>query len=92
MTKSYYVYFLTNKHNNVLYTGITSNIERRVWEHKESFVNSFTQKYKVHKLVYLEEYADPKEAIAREKQIKNWSRKKKDFLVNQINPEWADLF
>jgi len=91
MTKTYHVYFLTNKYHTVLYTGVTSNIARRIWEHRQGLVKGFTKKYNCKKLVYSEEYQHIEEALTREKQIKNWSRKKKDFLVNQINPEWSDL-
>ena len=88
---SYYVYFVTNDFNKVLYTGFTNNLERRVYEHKEGVVDGFTSKYKTSKLVYFEVFDDPENAILREKQIKNWNRQKKNFLVNQSNPQWCDL-
>jgi putative endonuclease len=88
---SYYVYILTNWNDNVMYIGITNNLERRAWEHKLKVISGFTQKYNVMKLVYFEEYADPESAILREKQLKRWRREKKNWLVNQINPEWKDL-
>ena len=87
-----YVYLLANKHNNVLYTGVTSDLIRRVYEHKNKLVKGFTQKYKVDRLVYYEACANIVVAIEREKQIKAWSRKKKDDLINALNPEWDDLY
>ena len=87
-----YIYLLTNKHNNVLYTGVTSNLIRRVYEHKSKLVKGFTQKYNVDRLVYYEACANIVVAIEREKQIKAWSRKKKDELINALNPEWDDLY
>jgi putative endonuclease len=83
---------LTNKNNNVLYTGVTSNILRRITEHKEKTVSGFTSKYNVTKLVYYEDYATMEEAIAREKQIKGGSRQKKIDLIKSKNPEWKDLY
>ena len=75
--KLYFIYMMSNKHNNVLYTGITSNLKKRVWQHKEHInTNSFTSKYNVNKLLYYETYPDPKQAIAREKQLKNYRREK----------------
>jgi len=90
--KSYCVYILTNKRDKVLYTGITSDLKKRVYEHKTKIVEGFTQKYNVNKLVYYEMYKDVKEAIAREKQIKAGSRKKKVDMINAFNPEWRDLY
>ena len=87
-----YVYLLANKHNNVLYTGVTSDLIRRVYEHKNKRVKGFTQKYNVDRLVYYEVCANIVVAIEREKQIKAWSRKKKDDLINALNPEWDDLY
>ena len=88
----YFVYILTNKTNVVLYTGITNNLERRLWEHQNEIdKNSFTAKYHVHKLVYFEVTSDSLSAIAREKQIKSWSRKRKNQLIEQMNPMWNDL-
>lgn len=87
-----YVYLLANKHNNVLYTGVTSDLIRRVYEHKNKLVKGFTQKYNVDRLVYYEACANIVVAIEREKQIKAWSRKKKDDLINTLNPEWDDLY
>ncbi|MCE3044675.1 GIY-YIG nuclease family protein [Legionella sp. 16cNR16C] len=87
-----YVYLLTNKHNNVLYTGVTNNLIRRVYEHKNKLVKGFTQKYNVDRLVYYEVCSGIIVAIEREKQIKGWSRKKKNDLINALNPGWDDLY
>jgi putative endonuclease len=87
-----YVYFVSNSYNNVLYIGVTSNLLRRIYEHKEKLVKGFTQKYNVDRLVYYESCGGIVAAIEREKQIKGWSRKKKDALVNAFNPEWKDLY
>ena len=83
---------MTNKNNGVLYTGVTSNLFKRVSEHKNKLVAGFTSSYNVTKLVYYEEYATMEEAIAREKQIKGRSRQKKIDLINSKNPEWKDLY
>lgn len=87
----YYVYILSNDFNSVVYVGVTNDITRRLAEHKSGVIEGFTKKYNVHKLVYCECHNDVKAAIAREKQIKRWSRKKKDFLIESINPDWSDL-
>ena len=86
------VYIMTNKNNHVLYTGVTSNLFKRVAEHRDKVVAGFTSSYNVVKLVYYEEYTTMAEAIAREKQIKGGSRKKKIDLINSQNPEWKDLY
>ena len=91
MEKTYYVYLLTNWNNEVMYVGVTNNLERRVYEHKNKLVEGFTQKYNVHKLVCFESTDDVLAAIEREKQIKKWRREKKNRLVEQMNPTWADL-
>ena len=83
---------MTNKNNTVLYTGVTNNLQKRVYEHKEKLVEGFTKKYNVVKLVYYEIFDDPKNAIAREKQIKAGSRQKKLDLINSMNQEWKDLY
>ena len=91
MTGTYYVYLLTNWNNRVIYLGVTNNLERRLYEHKNKLVKGFTEKYNVNKLVYFEETQDVTAAIAREKEIKKWRREKKNQLVNRINPNWKDL-
>jgi len=90
--KQYYVYILANKLNTVLYTGITNNIKRRVYEHKNKLVEGFTKMYNVDRLVYYEVFDDPYNAISREKKIKGWIRKKKVELINSFNPTWKDLY
>ena len=92
MDPHYYVYILTNKGNTVLYTGITNDLQRRVYEHKAKLANGFTKRYNVSKLVYYEIFDDPENAIAREKQIKAGPRRKKVELVDGLNQEWADLY
>ncbi len=87
----YCVYIMTNQRNTTLYIGVTGNLPKRVWEHKEKIVKGFTKKYNIDKLVYYEVYSDPLSAIEREKQLKNYSRKKKEELINKENPEWRDL-
>ncbi len=87
--KSYYVYIMTNK-SKTLYTGVTNNLERRVYEHKNKLVPGFTNKYNITKLVYYEETNDVQAALAREKQIKGWLRSKKIALIESENPEWKD--
>ncbi len=90
---SFYVYILTSRNNRVLYTGVTNDLIRRVYEHKQHFVkNSFTAQYNADKLVYFEETSSSRAAIEREKQIKSWSRAKKNELVNGSNPNWEDLW
>ncbi len=92
MSKEYFVYIMSNKHDTVLYTGVTNNLMRRVWEHKEGRGSVFTSRYRVTKLVYYESYENINLAIAREKQIKGGSRKKKIDLIDNLNPEWNDLY
>ena len=82
---------LTNWNNKVLYTGITNNLKRRIYEHKNKLVVGFTQKYNVNKLVYFDCSSDVASAIAREKEIKGWTRQKKNNLIESVNPEWKDL-
>ena len=92
MIKDYYVYIMANDRNGTLYTGVTNNLFRRVWEHKEKIKKeTFTSKYDLDMLVYYEGYTDPKNAIMREKQIKTGSRKKKLALIEKMNPKWKDL-
>ena len=90
-SKYYYVYLLTNWNNKVIYVGITNDLMRRVYEHKNKFVKGFTNKYNVYKLVYYEETTDVISAIEREKEIKKWRREKKNRLVEKMNPDWSDL-
>ena len=92
MIKQFYVYIMTNKNNRVLYTGITNDLKKRVYEHREKFVNGFTKKYNVSKLVYYEIFEDPENAILREKKIKAGSRQKKIDLINSKNKDWSDLY
>jgi len=87
----YYVYIMTNPRHTVLYTGFTSNIAKRNFEHKEKLVAGFTKKYNATELIYFEYIEDRDSALAREKQIKGMSRKKKEFLINSKNSEWRDL-
>ena len=88
----YYVYILASATNVTLYTGVTSNLKRRIWEHKtHADPNSFTAKYNVTKLVYVESTTDAVSAIAREKQIKSWNRRRKNELIQMMNPFWKDL-
>ena len=91
MFKRYYTYILTNKYNEVLYIGVTNDLARRVAEHRSGTIPGFTQKYNCHKLVYYEEYSEVEMAIAREKQLKKWSRPKKDTLIATMNKEWEEL-
>ncbi|MDD5687147.1 MAG: GIY-YIG nuclease family protein [Elusimicrobia bacterium] len=92
MKKYYSIYILTNKNNTVLYTGITSNLKKRVYEHKNKIVKGFTEKYNINKLVYYEVFENPVDAISREKQIKAGSRNKKIKLVEIMNSRWTDLY
>lgn len=85
------VYFMTNKTNNVLYIGVTSNLEKRVYQHKSKAYEGFTEKYNCNKLVYFEVFSDINQAISREKQLKKGNRKRKNDLVKSMNPEWKDL-
>ena len=85
--KQYYVYIMTNKIHTVLYTGVTSDLKKRIWEHKEKIIEGFTKKYNINKLIFFEIYNDPENAILREKQIKAGSRAKKLELIKRTNPE-----
>jgi putative endonuclease len=87
---SYYVYMMTNKHQT-LYTGVTNDLERRVYEHKNKLFKGFTEKYNIDRLIYYEVFHEITDAIAREKQLKGWTRKKKDDLIFKMNPESKDL-
>ena len=90
--KAYYVYITTNITNNVLYIGVTNDLQRRIHEHKDSLVESFSKKYKVNKLVYYEITNNINSAIAREKQLKNWRREWKINLIRDKNPGFTELF
>ena len=89
--KTYYVYILTTWNNRVMYIGVTNNLQRRVYEHKNGLVDGFTQKYQVHKLVCFESCGEIKDAIAREKVLKGWTRKRKNELVEKNNPLWKEI-
>ena len=89
--KKSYIYFMTNKNNTVIYTGVTSNLLKRVYQHKTKIKKGFTAKYNCDKLVYFEEFNDINLAIEREKQLKAGNRKYKESLINEQNPEWLDL-
>jgi putative endonuclease len=90
--KSYYVYIMASKRNGTLYTGVTSNLIKRVWQHKSGETPGFTFKYKVNRLVYYEIYEDILEAIKREKNIKSWKRSWKLYLIEEKNLNWDDLY
>lgn len=92
MNQQYFLYIMTNKNNKVLYTGVTNNLVRRVYEHKNKLIDGFTKKYNIIKLVYYEIFDNPSSAIEREKQIKGGSRQKKINLINSINSQWDDLY
>ena len=90
---NYYVYILSNTHKTVIYTGVTNDLVRRMYEHKQHFdKKSFTAQYNVENLVYYEVTDNPEAAIAREKQIKGWNRKRKNKLIESKNPNWVDLY
>lgn len=90
MVKRYFVYILTNK-SFTLYVGVTSDLTKRIWEHKNGFVEGFTKKYNIHKLIYFEEYSDIRDALEREKQIKAWRREKKITLIKTVNPGFNEI-
>jgi putative endonuclease len=90
--KYYYVYILASKYKGTLYIGVTSNLPKRVSEHKNDLVEGFTKKYQVHRLVYYEVHEDAYEAIRREKQLKKWNRQWKINLIEEKNPDWNDLY
>jgi putative endonuclease len=91
LNKNYYIYLLTNWNNTVMYIGVTNDLVRRLYEHKNKLYDGFTKKYNLNKLVYFELFFDINEAVKREKEIKKWRRDKKNKLVESINPEWRDL-
>ena len=90
--KEYYVYILGNISRTVLYTGFTDNLGARLWQHKNEVVEGFSKRYRVHDLLYYEIFNDPENGILREKQIKGWSRKKKEKLISEFNPGQVDLY
>jgi putative endonuclease len=90
--KQSYVYILSSKRNGTLYVGVTSDLIKRIHEHKQDLIDGFTKKYRVHMLVYYEVHNEILEAIKREKQIKKWSRQWKLRLIEQMNPDWRDLY
>lgn len=92
MGKRYFVYILASKRNGTLYTGVTSDLVRRVWEHKEGVVGGFTKRYEVKRLVYYEVHENPEAAITREKRIKKWNRAWKIRIIEKDNPDWNDLY
>ncbi|UCG30075.1 MAG: GIY-YIG nuclease family protein [candidate division WOR-3 bacterium] len=92
MQKPYYVYIMTNKKNNVIYTGVTNDLKKRIYEHKENLVSGFTKKHNINKLVYYEVFDNSYGAIIREKQIKGRTRQKKINLIKSLNPDLDDLY
>ena len=92
MPKKEYVYMLASQRNGTLYVGVTSDLAKRVAQHKEDWREGFTKQYAIHHLVYFEEYSDIREALRREKQIKKWNRAWKLQLIEKENPDWRDLF
>ena len=91
MRNQYWVYMMSNDHGNVLYTGVTNDLYRRILEHKQGNIAGFTRRYQCHNLVYYEEFSDINEAIAREKTLKGWRRERKESLISTINPTRKDL-
>jgi len=89
--KSYYVYIITNKINTVLYIGVTNNLVRRIFEHKNKLIVGFSSNYNLNKLVYFQEFSSINDAIAAEKKMKGWVRKKKNELIDTFNPTWKDI-
>ncbi|MFC1726466.1 GIY-YIG nuclease family protein [candidate division KSB1 bacterium] len=90
--KNYYVYILASKRNGILYTGVTNDLKRRIYEHKNGLIEGFTKKHKVHTLVYFEEFNNINDAMQREKNIKTWKRAWKIRHIEESNPKWNDLF
>jgi putative endonuclease len=88
---TYFVYMMTNRSRVVIYTGVTNDLESRLWFHGNASPRAFTKRYRVDRLVYYEEFDNPEDAIAREKEIKRWRREKKNALVRTLNPKWNDL-
>ena len=92
MEKAFCVYILANKHRGTLYIGVTSDLVKRIWQHKSGMISGFTQKYKIKKLVYYEQFLDAENAIHREKRLKEWKRMWKIALIENSNPHWRDLY
>lgn len=92
MEKQYFVYILAKARNSTFYVGFTSDLRKRIWEHKNEVADSFTKKYGIKTLVYYEVFNDPKNAIRREKQLKKWNRPWKMRIIEEQNPDWADLY
>ncbi|MGA2782429.1 MAG: GIY-YIG nuclease family protein [Smithella sp.] len=90
--KQYYVYILANKKNGTLYIGVTNDLVKRIYEHKQNLTDGFTKEHNIHDLVYYEHHNKVEEAILREKQMKKWNRKWKIRLIEEKNPEWKDLY
>ncbi|WP_303925617.1 GIY-YIG nuclease family protein [Draconibacterium sediminis] len=88
---NYFVYIVTNKNKSVLYTGVTNDLERRVYEHENGLIPGFTKKYNCHFLIYYEHFQNIDDAIGREKEIKKWRREKKENLISEMNPNWKFL-
>lgn len=91
MSNNYYIYILSNWTNNIIYVGVTNDLSRRLFEHKNKLIDGFTKKYNLDKLVYYELFFDINDAIRREKELKKWRRDKKNNLIEPLNPEWRDL-
>lgn len=92
MNKQYFVYILTKERNSTFYVGVTSDLAKRIWEHKNEVADGFTKKYHVKRLVYFETYTDPENAIRREKRLKKWPRAWKMKIIEGQNPDWRDLY
>jgi len=92
LMKGGWLYFMTNRRNGVLYSGVTSNLPRRVFEHREGLIEGFTKRYGLKRLVYYEQFDDIRDAIQREKTVKHWPRARKVRLIHAMNPEWDDLY
>ncbi len=92
MRRQYYVYILASKRNGTLYIGMTNNLARRVWEHREGSVEGFTKKYNINRLVYSETYDRPQDAIQREKRLKKWNRAWEIPIIESVNPDWEDQY
>ena|SRR5699024_34791 len=92
MEKLYHLYMMTNAQHTVLYTGMSGDLTKRIWQHKQRKIEGFTKRYNVTKLIYVEDYRQVEDAIDREKQIKGWTRKKKERLINRVNPGWRDVY